>query len=72
MKTLYYSIEFEFDSTGESKTGNKFVTMYTIRDNKLIQIDQLDLLNEENTEGRIQIYLDDNGYSDVYFDLVLL
>ncbi len=72
MKTLYYSIEFEFDSTGESKNGNKIVTLYTIRDNKLIQIDQLDLLNEENTEGRIQIYLDDNGYSDEYFEFVLL
>lgn len=72
MKTLYYSIEFEFDSTGESKNGNKIVTMYYIENDKLIQMDQLDLLNEENTEGRIQIYLDDNGYSDVYFDLVLL
>ena len=72
MKTLYYSIEFEFDSTGESKNGNKIVTLYTIRDNKLIQIDQLDLLNEENTEGRIQIYLDDNGYSDEDIKLVLL
>lgn len=72
MKTLYYSIEFEFDSTGESKNGNKIVTMYYIENNKLIQMDQLDLLNEENTEGRIQIYLDDNGYSDENIKLVLL
>lgn len=72
MKTLYYSIEFEFDSTGESKNGNKIVTMYYIENDKLIQMDQLDLLNEENTEGRIQIYLDDNGMGDEDFSFILL
>lgn len=72
MKTLYYSIEFEFDSTGESKNGNKIVTMYHIENNELKQFGTLDLLNEENTEGSVQIYLDDNGYSDEDIKLVLL
>ena len=72
MKKLYYTIEFEFDSTGESKNGNKNVTLYTIENNEPTRFGLLEMINEENTEGGIQIYLDDNGYSDDDIKLVLL
>lgn len=72
MKKLYYTIEFEFDSTGESKNGNKLVTLYTIENNEPKQFGLLDMTNEENTTGTIEEYLNDNGYGDDNIDLVLL
>lgn len=72
MKKLYYTIEFEFDSTDESKNGNKNVTLYTIENNEPKKFALLEMINEENTEGSIQIYLDDNGYSDDDIELILL
>ena len=72
MKKLYYTIEFEFDSTGESKNGNKNVTLYTIENNEPTKCALLEMINEENTTGTIESYLNYNGYGDDDIELILL
>lgn len=71
-KKLYFTVEKEIDSTGESLTGNKTVTVYEIVNNEPDQFCSLDLSNEDNTQKKIQEYLDDNGYGDDEFELIQL
>jgi hypothetical protein len=71
-KKLYYTVEKEVDSTGESLTGNKEVMVYEIVNNEPKRFFSLDLSNEDDTQEEIQDYLDDNGYGDDEFEFILL
>lgn len=67
MKTLYYVVEKELDSS-DSLTGNKNITVYKIEDNKPIEFAYIESLNEENTLNAIKTHIDDvmNLNSDDY------
>lgn len=71
-KTIYYTVEKEVDCDGETLTGNKDVIVYEILDNKPKRIFALELTNDQNSEAEILDYLNDNGFGDDEFDIVLL
>ncbi len=71
-KKLYYTVEKEIDNTGESLTGNKTITVYEIVNNEPKKFFGVECRNEDNTKMEILVYLDDNGYSDDDFELVIL
>ncbi len=71
-KHLYYTVEKEIDSTGESLTGNKEVTVYEIVNNEPKSFFSLDLSIEDNSKEEILAYLEDNGYGDDEYELTLL
>lgn len=73
-KKLYYVVEKELTRVGdiEETTGMKDIVVYEIIDNKPKRLFSLDCPNENNSEKEIKNYLDDNGYGDEEFELILL
>lgn len=71
-KKLYFTVEKEVYSDGESLTGNKTVQVYEIINNEIKKFFSLDLLNDDDTRAEILSYLDDNGFGDDEFDLINL
>lgn len=73
-KKLYYTVEKETEIGNEEETitGNKTITVYEILNNEPKSIASIDCGNEENSKEKIQEYLDDNGYGDNTFELILL
>lgn len=71
-KKIYYTIEKEVACDGETLTGNKDVTIYEILDNVPKVLFHLDLSIEENSKDAILEYLNENGFGDDEFDIVLL
>lgn len=71
-KKIYYTVEKEVACDGETLTGNKDVTVYEILDNVPKCIFSLELTNDQNSEAEILDYLNDNGFCDDEFDIVLL
>ena len=66
-KKLYFTIEKELDSTGESITGNKLISVYEVVDNEVKNFCLIDAVIEDDTFAKIQEYLDDNGFGDDEF-----
>lgn len=71
-KKIYFLILQEVDSTGESLTGNKSVTVYEILNNEPKQFFTLDLQNSDNSIKAIKNYLDDNGHEAEEFEIIQL
>ena len=63
-KKLYFVVEKEIASDGESQTGNKNITVYEIVDNEPKIFTIIDAINEDNSKEMIQDYLNDNGFDD--------
>ena len=55
MKNVYYTITKQLENIGgfEEANGYKDVNVYEIRDNKLIKILELELVNAQTTEEEI-------------------
>ena len=70
-RKLYYTISFEFDDC-DTKNGNKAISVYSIENNELKNFCDIECQNEDNSETEIQSYLDDNGFGDESFELILL
>ena len=71
-KKLYFVIEKEISSDGETLTGNKTVSVYEIKDNVPTRFCEVEGDNEDSSSQLIQDYLDDNGFGDDDFDLIQL
>ena len=71
-KKLYYTVEKEVDTTGESLTGNKNIIVYEMVNNEPKKFFDVDCSNDDKSESEIQDYLEDNGYGDDEFELILL
>lgn len=71
-KKLYFTIEKEVDSTGESLTGNKTITVYEMINNAPKQFCSIDSTNDADSKKEIQNYLHDNGFGDDEFEFILL
>jgi len=74
-KKLYYTIEKELQSNGECEetTGFKSISLYSIENNTpeiIAQINDVEL-STKSTDA-IQDYLNDNGFKDETFDMILL
>ena len=74
MKKLYYTVEKQLNQYGdiEETNGYKTITVYDVINNEIEKCFTFEALNEENTVGSIDLYLDDNGYGDEKFELILL
>lgn len=70
-RKLYYTISFEFDES-DSKNGNKTISVYSIENNEPKNFCDIECQNVDNSETQIQSYLNDNGYEDESFELILL
>jgi hypothetical protein len=75
-KKLYFTIEKESHDNGlfggECFTGNKTISVYEIRDNEPKAFATIECQNEDNSRDKINEYLEDNGYMEGEFDLILL
>jgi len=76
-KKLYYTVKKELSSFDdnvevEETTGNKTITCYDIVDNQPKIFCEIESLNTLNLEEEIQTYLDNNGYGDDEFELIIL
>lgn len=72
-KKLYYVVEKEV--TGENYdfvTGNKLISVYEMINNEPIAFTTLDVQNEDNSQEKIQEYLNDNGHGDESFEFIQL
>lgn len=69
-KKIYYTINA--NNTDTLGYEYKTVTVYEIINNEPKCWFNLDLAIEDNTKEEIQNYLDDNGYSDDEFEMILL
>ena len=75
MIKLFYTVEIEldfFDENDGSLTGNKTVNVYTIVNNDMVKLTDLDLTMECNSELAIQDWLNDNGYGDEILQIIRL
>lgn len=73
-RKIYYTVELEtidIDGTIECN-GNKTITVYTIENNEPKQWFDIDCDCSDNSKESINDYLNDNGYEDESFDIVLL
>ena len=73
-KSFYYTITLggDFFENIFYGDGNKDVTIYTIENNKPIQLANLDLEVTDNSKVAILNYLEDNGYGDETIKLTQL
>ena len=71
-KKLYYVIEKEISSDGETLNGLKTLTAYEIINNAPKIFCVIDGSNEDSSSQLVQDYLDDNGFSDDEFELIQL
>jgi len=71
MKKLYYTVEKELDGS-ESLNGLKTISVYEMIDNEPKMLTIIDAVLEDNSEEKIQEYLDDNGMGDDKFTFKLL
>jgi hypothetical protein len=71
-KKIYYTVEKEVACDGETLTGNKDVSVYSIFNDVPKCIFTLDLTNDQNSKSEILDYLNDNGNGDDEFEIVLL
>lgn len=71
-KKLYYVIEKEISSDGESLNGNKTITVYEIEKDKPQKLTTVEGSNEDKSTDLIQDYLDDNGMGDDDFEFIQL
>ncbi len=65
-KTIYYVVSKELENIGgiEEATGNKTITVYNVKDNKIEKWFDVEQTNDENSQEGIIDYLVDNGYSE--------
>ena len=73
-KKLYYVVEKELQGNDgfEETTGNKTITVYEMVNNEPKKLTDIDAANDENSQEKIQEYLDDNGYGDDEFEFIQL
>jgi len=71
-KKLYFTVEKEVYGDGETLNGNKTITVYQIINNEPKRFFDVECFNEDSSQEEIQNYLDDNGYGDEEFELILL
>lgn len=71
-KKLYFVVEKEISSDGETLNGLKTVTVYEIIDNVPKNFCQVDGSIEDKSSDLIQMYLDDNGFGDDNFEFIQL
>jgi hypothetical protein len=69
-KKLYYTIDFELD--GGMVAGSKFVYVYEITNNVPTNLTTIECAVEDNSQEKIQEYLDDNGYGDNAYEFIQL
>ncbi len=69
---LYFVVEKEISSDGESLNGNKTVTVYEILDNVPKQLTTVEGEISDKSTDLIQNYLDDNGMGDDDFEFIQL
>ena len=70
-KKLYYVVEKQTNNENEL-SGEKLITVYEIVDNEPKCLTTLEVLNEENTDACIEIYLTELGHNIEFFELKLL
>ena len=70
-KKLYYTVEKCFDDS-DSLNGNKTINVYEIIDNAPKMFCLIDSTIDENSKDAIINYLNDNGFGDDEYDLILL
>lgn len=71
-KKLYFTIEKEVSSDGETLNGLKSVDVYEIIDNVPKKFCTVDGSVEDKSSDLIQMYLDDNGFGDDDFEFIQL
>jgi hypothetical protein len=68
---LYYTVEKESttDITGEAVlNGDKTLRLYKIKDNKPYLVCEIKTIVECSSTGEIQLWLNDNGYTNKEFN----
>jgi hypothetical protein len=61
MNKIYYTVEKELQDVGdgiEETTGNKTVYLYHIVDGELVNLTDIELSNEDDTEEEIKLWLE--------------
>ena len=71
-KKLYFTVEREISEDGESLNGNKTIAVYEMVNNEPKEFTSIDTTNDKNSKKEIQNYLNDNGFGDDEFELILL
>ena len=71
-KILYFTVEKELDSTGESLSGVKIISVYDIINNKPERFAEVETDISTNSEEAINEYLEDNGYGDDEYKFINL
>jgi hypothetical protein len=66
MKKIYYTIEKDYEC------GFKTINLYSIENNELITVGDIETNIENISISEIQRYLDNNGMGDEEFEFVLL
>src|SRR4051812_32290699 len=74
MKKLYYTVQFETATVNEvvGLTGNKTVTVYSMKNNAPKKFFDVECEMFENSTQKIIDYLNDNGHGDEQYELILL
>ena len=68
---LYYTVEKEstIDLTGEGvANGDKILRLYKIKDNKPYLVCEIKTIIECSSIGELQLWLNDNGYTNKEFN----
>jgi hypothetical protein len=69
---LYYTVEKQLDSTGESINGLKDINVYEITNGVPVNVASIETDVENNSVEEIQEYLTDNGFGDNSYEFKLL
>lgn len=75
MEKLYYVVERlteNLDNELDELTGWKNIRVYKIIKNQIKDFCTIDSIYENYSENEIQIWLDENGYEDIEFELIEL
>ena len=73
-KKMYYTVKHELTRINGvlETTGFKNISMYSIENDKLIKVGDIDAENDTNEIEKIENYLIDNGCVDETFDFILV
>ena len=71
---IYYTIEKQTQTidTTEECNGYKNIQVYRIKNNQPKIWFQIEARNDEYSENEIQFWLDNNGFDEMNFEMILL
>lgn len=72
MKTFYYVVEKQLDSTGESINGLKTITIYKIDNDTPIRLGDIEVDLESYGEEEIEDFLSSNDYIDAFENVSII